>query len=94
MNKQNISDNDILNEILDVEKNISNYYSTFLNESSNDYLFENIFSMMEDSKDMAREIYNVMYRYNYYEIKEANDNLLKQEIIYLDNKLKELDLDN
>lgn len=86
MNKDRI----YLNQILELEKNISNYYSLFLNEASNDYLYENIFSMMEDSKDMAREIYNLMYINNWYNIEEVDNNKLDMEIKYLENVLKEL----
>ena len=53
--------NSTLNLILNLEKNMANNYSIFLNEVSNDYLYENIFSMFEDCSDMAREIYNFMY---------------------------------
>ena len=48
--------------ILELEKSMALAYSLFLSESSNDYLYENIFSMMEDSFDAEREIYNNMFR--------------------------------
>ena len=84
MNKDNI----ILNQVLELEKNISNYYSFVLNEVSNDYLYENVFSMMEDSKDMSREIYNLMYVKKSIEIKELDGDILKLEIEKLLNRLK------
>lgn len=67
-----MKDNNYLYHVLEIEKAISNYYSLFLNEASNDYLYENIFSMLEDSKDMAREIYNLLYEKERFELDEAD----------------------
>ena len=66
--------------ILELEKNISNSYNIFLNKSSNDYLYENIFSMLEDSNDMAREIYNLMYRLGLIEIEEVECKKLENSV--------------
>lgn len=79
--------NNYLNLIFDIEKNISNSYSNFLNEASNDYLYENIFSMMEDTSDMAREIYNYLYDKTY-SLEEVNANTLNKEINRLENIIK------
>ena len=76
--------------ILELEKNISNSYNIFLNKSSNDYLYENIFSMLEDSNDMAREIYNLMYRLGLIEIEEVNDNFLLKNIDKLEDLVKNI----
>ncbi len=80
--------NDYLNMIMDIEKDISNSYSNFLNEASNDYLYENIFSLMEDSKDMAREIYNYLYDNGQITVKEMDNNILLNNIDELVNKLE------
>ena len=80
--------NDYLNMIMDIEKDISNSYSNFLNEASNDYLYENIFSLMEDSKDMAREIYNYLYDNGQITVKEIDNSILLNNIDELVNKLE------
>lgn len=80
--------NNYLNLILNLEKSISNEYSYFLNEASNDYLYENIFSMMEDSKDMAREIYNYMFDNNIIDLDEVNEDYLQKKIRKLKNNLE------
>ena len=80
--------NNYLNLILNIEKNISNDYSNFLNETSNDYLYENIFSMLEDSKDMAREVYNYMFNKGIIKLEEMNENALQNGIKELEEKLE------
>ena len=85
MNKEEY--NNYLNLVLELEKNMALTYSIFLNESSNDYLYENIFSMMEDSFDMAREVYDLMFKYGL-DIEEVNDTKRLNLIKCLENKLK------
>lgn len=80
--------NNYLSLILDIEKSISNSYSDFLNEASNDYLYENIFSMMEDSKDMAREIYNYLLSKDLIKIIDANESSLQTSINELEKMLE------
>ena len=51
-----MNDEDILNDIMLSEKNISNSYSVAVNEMSNKYLYKEVMSIFEDTKDMARDI--------------------------------------
>lgn len=83
-----MKDKDYLNNILEIEKSISNQYSTFLNEASNDYLYENIFSMLEDSKDMAREIYNLLFVKEPYDLVEVEINKLNLTLAKLEKMLE------
>ena len=80
--------NNYLSLILDIEKSISNSYSDFLNEASNDYLYENIFSMAEDSKDMAREIYNYLLSKDLIKIIDVNESSLQTSINELEKMLE------
>lgn len=85
-----MSDKDYLGCILESVKNMSNNYSIAVNEASNDYLYEDYFSMLEDSKDIAREIYNLMFEYGWYTVEEVEENKLNDKITCLENKLIEL----
>lgn len=87
MNKK---DNDILEFILELEKNIALDYFNFLNETSNDYLYENIFSMMEDSSDMSREIYNTLYKNGIIKINSIDSLKNNKKIEELETYLKEI----
>jgi len=79
-----MKDKNYLYSIIEREKDISNCYSLFLNDASNDYLYENIFSMLEDSKDMAREIYNLLYSKDRLDLEEVDS----MQLDILINKLK------
>lgn len=87
MNKK---DNNILEFILELEKNFALDYFYFLNETSNDYLYENIFSMMEDSSDMSREIYNTLYKNGIIKINSIDSLKNNKKIEELETYLKEI----
>lgn len=86
----NMNDCDYLSTILKLEKNMSNNYSIALNEASNDYLYEDYFSMFEDIKDMARECYNLMFQYGWYTIEEAEEKKVTEKINCFNQKLNNL----
>ena len=83
-------DKSYLMGIFNLEKNISNEYNIFLNKSSNDYLYENIFSMLEDTNDMIREIYNLLYRLNIIKLFEVDSKVLDDNINKLESFIKKL----
>lgn len=85
-----MNDRDYLNSILELEKNMSNNYSIALNEASNDYLYEDYFSMLEDSKDMARELYNLMFKNGWYSLEEIDNTKLDDKINSLEQKLVDI----
>ena len=89
-NKMN--DRDYLNCVLELEKNLSNYYSLALNEASNDYLYEDYFSLLEDTKDAARELYNFMFEYGWYTLEEEASEKVTKKIDCLEQKLIDLGL--
>ena len=85
-----MNDRDYLNSILELENNMSNNYSIALNEASNDYLYEDYFSMLEDSKDMARELYNLMFKNGWYSLEEIDNTKLDDKINSLEQKLVDI----
>lgn len=85
-----MNDRDYLNSILELEKNMSNNYSIALNEASNDYLYEDYFTLLEDTKDAARDAYNLMFQYGWYTLEEAEEQKLNDKINCFTQKLTEL----
>jgi spore coat protein CotF len=69
---------------------MSNNYSVALNEASNDYLYEDYFTLFEDTKDAARELYNLMFQYGWYTIEEAEEQKVNNKISCFETKLEEL----
>ncbi len=86
-----MNDSDYLNVVLELEKNMSNNYSIALNEASNDYLYEDYFTLLEDTKDAAREAYNLMFEYGWYTLEEAEKEKINQKISCLEEKLREIE---
>ena len=60
-----LTEEDILNDVMLCEKNISNNYSIAINEMSNSKLYKKVMSIFEDTKELARDIFNLMYSYSY-----------------------------
>lgn len=88
-----MNDRDYLSTILELEKNISNNYSIALNEASNDYLYEDFFSMLEDSKDISRELYNLMFENGWYILEEIEEQKVVDKVNCFKDKLKDLGLE-
>lgn len=86
-----MNDCDYLNSVLELEKNMSNNYSIALNEASNDYLYEDYFTMLEDTKDIAREAYNLAFEYGWYTLVEEEQTKVEEKINCFEQKLKELE---
>jgi len=89
-----MNDRDYLNSILELEKNMSNNYSIALNEASNEYLYEDYFTLFEDTKDAARECYNLMFQYGWYTLEEAEDQKVTDKINCFKQQLTDLGLED
>ena len=78
-NPEQFNDLDILQDLLNDEKNISNNLSIALNEMSNVSLYDNIFSFLEDSKDTARVLFDLMFKKGWYTIETATKTKIEEE---------------
>lgn len=88
-----MNDRDYLNVVLELEKNMSNNYSIALNEASNDYLYEDFFALLEDAKDAARELYNLMFQNGWYTLEQAEEQKVNQKINSFTQELTDLGLE-
>lgn len=86
----NMNDRDYTNNILEELKNMSNNYSIALNEMSCDKLYEDIFEQFENTKDMAREVYNAMFARGWYSLERAEANKINEKYNECSAKLGEL----
>ncbi len=87
---KSMNDKDYLNVVLELEKNMSNNYSIALSEASNDILYNEYFDLFEDTKDMARELYEVMFQNGWYELEEAATDKINQKITDMEKELNQL----
>lgn len=73
-----LTEEDILNDILLCEKNISNCYSVAINEMSNKKLYKKIMTIFEDTKDLTREVFEIMLNNGWYQLEsEKEDKICK-----------------
>lgn len=86
-----MNDMDYLNVVLNLEKNISNSMSIFMNETCSEYLYEDYFDMFTSSKDMARDIYEYILDLNNCNFVKEDDNKILDMINKLQNKLDKLE---
>ncbi len=86
-----MNDKDYLNSILELEKNMSNNTAIALDEASNGDLYEEIFTMLEDLKDAARECYDLAFRLGWYSIEAAEETKIEEKITCLEQELQTLE---
>lgn len=86
-----MNDKDYLNSILELEKSMSNNTAVVLDEASNGDLYEDIFAMMEDLKDAARECYDLAFRLGWYSLEEAEETKIQEKINCLESELQTLE---
>ena len=85
-----LTEEDILNDVMLCEKNISNSYSVAINEMSNSKLYRKIMSIFEDTKEIARDIFNLMYQNGWYTLERENESKIENSFDKYNKKYDEL----
>lgn len=85
-----MNDKDYLNDVLESEKNLSNNLSISVNEMSNDDLFEEILDMLDDSKEVARDLYNLAFKMGWYSVDSEDKNNIDTKYSELNTLFDEL----
>lgn len=89
-NPEEFNDLDILQDLLNDEKNISNNLSIALNEMSNASLYDQVFEFLQDTKDDARILFDLMFKKGWYTLETATKTKIEEEKTKIEQKLKEL----
>ena len=85
-----MNDEDMLNALLEIEKNMSVNLTIALNEASNESLYERLFDSFETIKDLQRDLFEIAFRYGWYSLEEAEDNKITEEYQKLNQKIQNL----
>lgn len=85
-----MNDEDMLNALLEIEKNMSVNLTIALNEASNETLYERLFDSFETIKDLQRDLFEIAFRYGWYSLEEAEDNKITEEYQKLNQKIQSL----
>lgn len=86
----NMNDEDRLSTILEIEKNMSVNLTIALNESSNEYLYNQLWDHFETVKDLQRDIFEIMFQYGWYSLETAEENKINEKINELQMKLEDI----
>jgi spore coat protein CotF len=70
---------DFANDLLATEKHITDAYSTYLNEASNQALYQEFLSIFTEAQNEQRELYNLMFRKGWYALDAADGQQLQQK---------------
>lgn len=85
-----LNDRDYVNGILESLKNMSNNFSIALNECSNDTMYQEVFTMFKETKDMARAAYNLMFQNGWYSLEQAEEQKITSKQNDCSLKMKQL----
>lgn len=86
-----MNDKDYLNDLLESEKNISNNFSIAVDEMSNNKLFDDLFDILEDSKKLARDLYNLAFKLGWYCLEKENPMKIETKYNELNSMLSEIE---
>lgn len=75
-----LNDKDILNIILLYEKMLGNNYSVMLSEMSNRSLYNEVESILIDTKLMGHDAYELAFSNGWYTLEEASDTKIENVI--------------
>lgn len=87
---QNLNDRDILNILLEFEKNLSDNISTILNECSCDDLYNFEFILFCASKGVVRDLYNFILDNGWFSFEEAENKEIEELVIKIDKGLAQI----
>lgn len=73
-----MNDRDFLNDMLSTEKYMTQSYSTALNEASNQALYQDLSAIFNETQDMQRTLYNLMFKNGWYSLDKADQNNVQQ----------------
>ncbi len=85
-----MNDSDYLNDILSTEKHYGSTYATVMNEASNNKLYNDIGTLCKETKDMARELFNLQFKKGWYRLEKSDTNKINNLINEYNQKLNEL----
>lgn len=85
-----MNDCDYLNDILSTEKNMSSNYSIVVNEASNLELYNTLKQIMNESKDCARDLFDLLFKKGWYRLEKAEQQKIDTVSQEYNQKLNEL----
>jgi len=74
-----MNERDFTNDLLSMEKYITDSYCTFLNEASHEALYQDILTIFTEAQNEQRRMYNLMFQKGWYKLEPADAQQLQQK---------------
>lgn len=85
-----LNDKDYLNDTLSCLKNIVKNYAIVLTEASNEHLYNHYKQMFDNFISLQREVYELMFRYGWYQLEQVDDDKKQQKYTTLQQEFTEI----
>jgi spore coat protein CotF len=89
-NTVNLSDCDILNDVLMSEKAMVKNYAVALTEASTDSLYNEFIKIFKDTCDVQRSLFNLMIKKAWYKVEESEEKDIAKKFQEYNNKINEI----
>lgn len=89
-----MNDRDYLTTILGLEKGMVKDYAVSLTEASNAELYNEFYDMFEDTCELAREAYDLMFKKGWYSVETADENKINQKLTTLTEEISQIEIEN
>jgi spore coat protein CotF len=73
-----MNERDFVNDLLSTEKYLSTSYSTALNEASHQALYQDLLTISNETHQLQRDLYNLMFKNGWYTLEAADTQKLQQ----------------
>lgn len=85
-----MNDIDYLNDMLSTEKRLITNYAIAQIEASNDFLYQEIANINQETNIMQRNLFNLLFKKGWYKLEKAEEQKINTVLGEQENKLNEL----
>ena len=87
----NLTDKEMLIDVLTTLKSLAGIYHHFSIEASNDFVFDIAYDLQDEILSEQRECYNKLIERGWYKMEKAPANKINQELVKFETARSELD---
>lgn len=85
-----LNDKDYINSVLSTLKELVKKYAVSLTEASNEILYSKYKTMFDEYSSLQREIYEIMFRFGWYELEKSDNNKINEKYTMLNQEFTKL----
>lgn len=89
-NIKEMNDLDYLSDVLEMTKNMVNNYSYVLNEASNNTLYEAYLQIFEETSNIQRDLFDLMFQKGWYCLEQAEEQKIEETKTKFNKQLEQL----